>query len=516
MPHFVGLDWAYDDHAVCVVDEQGQIQWRGTVAHSAAGLADLIQPLRRLADPAELPHRDRAPLGPAGRHPRRRRLPRRADPPQRRQGRAAALLRRAGARAIPATRSSSPISCAPTGIASARSAATRRRDPGPARPRSQPRRPRRPARRARQSAPRPARAASGPAPPRSSPTSTRPIALAFLARYPTPQSAARLGESRLASFLARHAYCGRRSAAELLDRLRARPTGLRRRRGVRSQGRTRPRPRRRARRRSSPSSSSSQRRARTRRGPASRRPDRHVASRARRASTPPRSSPSSATTAPASPPPTSSPPKPASPPSPTSPASTAASSSAGPATSACARRSLLRRQLATRLALGRRRLRPRARARLRSPARHSHPRPRLAARPVALLAGPQALRRHAPSSRELASGRLRWRGWTQDVSPAHLGGWAGRAGGADGPDRAVRRSARGRGGCYRRRGDPRDLGPAPGARHRLDLSRSGLALDDRREDAASGRRAARPGLDAKRVRTGPLIAAPADDQSSRT
>lgn len=52
-----------------------------------------------------------------------------------------------------------------------------------------------------------------------------PIALAFLDRYPTPQSAARLGEKRLASFLAQHAYCGRRPAGELLARLRGAPTG---------------------------------------------------------------------------------------------------------------------------------------------------------------------------------------------------------------------------------------------------------------------------------------------------
>jgi transposase len=53
-----------------------------------------------------------------------------------------------------------------------------------------------------------------------------PIALAFLARYPTPQSGARLGEKRLAAFLAAHAYCGRRSPAELIARLRAAPAGL--------------------------------------------------------------------------------------------------------------------------------------------------------------------------------------------------------------------------------------------------------------------------------------------------
>lgn len=52
-----------------------------------------------------------------------------------------------------------------------------------------------------------------------------PIALAFAERYPTPDSAARLGEKRLRAFLAQHRYSGRRSAAELLDRLRAAPQG---------------------------------------------------------------------------------------------------------------------------------------------------------------------------------------------------------------------------------------------------------------------------------------------------
>jgi transposase len=52
-----------------------------------------------------------------------------------------------------------------------------------------------------------------------------PIALAFLARFPTPQSAARLGPKRLAAFLAQHAYCGRRAPAALLARLTAAPSG---------------------------------------------------------------------------------------------------------------------------------------------------------------------------------------------------------------------------------------------------------------------------------------------------
>lgn len=49
------------------------------------------------------------------------------------------------------------------------------------------------------------------------------IALDFLTDYPTPESAAHLGESRMAMFMKRHGYCGRRSAGELLARLRAAP-----------------------------------------------------------------------------------------------------------------------------------------------------------------------------------------------------------------------------------------------------------------------------------------------------
>jgi transposase len=53
-----------------------------------------------------------------------------------------------------------------------------------------------------------------------------PITLDFLARYPTPESAASLGERRMAGFLTKHGYCGRRSPGELLARLRAAPAGL--------------------------------------------------------------------------------------------------------------------------------------------------------------------------------------------------------------------------------------------------------------------------------------------------
>ena len=50
---------------------------------------------------------------------------------------------------------------------------------------------------------------------------TSQIGLAFLKRYPSPASAARLNERRLQAFCRREHYSGRRSAAELLTRLRS-------------------------------------------------------------------------------------------------------------------------------------------------------------------------------------------------------------------------------------------------------------------------------------------------------
>lgn len=52
-----------------------------------------------------------------------------------------------------------------------------------------------------------------------------PISLAFLRRYPGPADAKGLGPKRMKGFLARHQYCGRRGAEELLERMRSAPAG---------------------------------------------------------------------------------------------------------------------------------------------------------------------------------------------------------------------------------------------------------------------------------------------------
>jgi len=55
---------------------------------------------------------------------------------------------------------------------------------------------------------------------------TSPIALAFLRRYPSPGSAARLSEAALARFCRTHRYSGRRTPAELLARVKSAAHGL--------------------------------------------------------------------------------------------------------------------------------------------------------------------------------------------------------------------------------------------------------------------------------------------------
>src|SRR5262245_2732831 len=43
----VGIDWATQAHAVCIVDQTGRVHWQGSVPHTADGLAELLARLRR-------------------------------------------------------------------------------------------------------------------------------------------------------------------------------------------------------------------------------------------------------------------------------------------------------------------------------------------------------------------------------------------------------------------------------------------------------------------------------------
>ncbi len=224
MPFHGGLDWGATAHAVCIVDGTGKAVARIEARHDAAGLADMLARLRKLAPPAQLPIAIERPAGlivdaliEAGHpviaihpnvvkacRPRYRAAGGKSDP-----GDAymlADILRTDGHRFRPLMPLCDDIR--------ALRALVRGRDDLVAQ------------RVALANQLRSLLEGFWPGAAAIFADIDSPIALAFLARYPTPDSASRLGEKRLASFLAHHAYCGRRSPAALLARLRAAPKGL--------------------------------------------------------------------------------------------------------------------------------------------------------------------------------------------------------------------------------------------------------------------------------------------------
>jgi transposase len=218
---FVGLDWASREHAVCVVDERGATLAQFTVSHSATGMTELVAQLTRMAAPAELRVAIERPSGlvvdtlvehgfvvvPIHPNAVKAARPRYSAAQAKTDvGDAyllADLLRTDGHR----FRSLVPLSDETKALRGL----VRVRDDLVAQ-----------------------RVALGnqlrclleqfwPGAAEIFADVDSPIALDFLDRYPTPGSAAALGEKRMAAFMARHAYSGRRSAAELLERLRSAP-----------------------------------------------------------------------------------------------------------------------------------------------------------------------------------------------------------------------------------------------------------------------------------------------------
>jgi transposase len=224
MRFFVGIDWASQAHAVCVINEVGGVLWQASVSHTGASLADLLGHLRRFAR--------RGPVRIALERP---------------SGLLVDMLVKAGLEVVPIH---------PNALKASRprySAAGGKSDPGdafiladllrtdghrfrPLRPPSDDTRALRALVRGRDDlvAQRVALANQlrallerfWPGAAGIFADIASPIALAFLSRYPTPHSAARLGETRLVQFLGQHAYCGRRPAAELLARLRRAPASV--------------------------------------------------------------------------------------------------------------------------------------------------------------------------------------------------------------------------------------------------------------------------------------------------
>jgi transposase len=222
--YFTGIDWASDKHDVCVIDAAGAVRDRFVVAHTVEGLADLIRRLKRFGTPAELSIAIERP-----------------------SGLLIDTLVDAGFHVVPIH---------PNALKATRprySAALGKSDPGDAYILADMLRTDGHRFRALRPASDQTKALRAAVRTRDDLVATRvqlanrlrsllesfwagaavifadvdsPIALDFLDTFPTPDSGARLGQKRLERFLKRHAYCGRRSAVDLLDRLRSAPVGL--------------------------------------------------------------------------------------------------------------------------------------------------------------------------------------------------------------------------------------------------------------------------------------------------
>ena len=220
----VGLDWATEEHALCILDDQGNRRLELNVSHTAKGLAAMLRRLRSLALPEELPIAIERP-----------------------SGLIVDVLVDAGYPVVPIH---------PNILKATRSrygAATGKSDPGdafiladllrtdghrfrPLQPLSDEIRSLRALVRTRDDlvAERVALANQlrallenfWPGASQIFAAIDTPIALAFLDKYPTPTAAKRLGPKRIARFLGRHGYPGRRPPEDLLARLRSAPRGL--------------------------------------------------------------------------------------------------------------------------------------------------------------------------------------------------------------------------------------------------------------------------------------------------
>jgi transposase len=221
---YVGIDWAAEIHAVCVLNAAGKIKTEFTIAHTADGFADLLRRLGRLgADRSEVPVAIERP-----------------------DGRLVDTLLEAGHPIVPVSpnaiktwRDGEVLSGAKSDAGDAaviaeylRLRAHRLR---PATPYTTETKALRTVVRTRGDIVDLRVAATNqlaalldahwPGAKAVFADIESPIALEFLTRYPTAAHAQHLGEKRMHAFCVKHGYSGRRPAAELLTRLRQAPAG---------------------------------------------------------------------------------------------------------------------------------------------------------------------------------------------------------------------------------------------------------------------------------------------------
>ena len=220
---FTGIDWAAETHAICVTDARGKITAEFTIEHSADGIALLVRRLARYGEAAVMPVAIERP-----------------------DGRLVDLLLEAGHPVVPVSpnaiktwRDGEVLSGAKSDAGDAAVIAEylrlRAHRLKAAAPYSDQTLALRTAVRARGDLVEMRVAATNqlsalldahwPGAKAIFADVESPVSLEFLTRYPTPAAAAHLGEKRMAAFLVKHGYSGRRPAAELLARLRAAPAG---------------------------------------------------------------------------------------------------------------------------------------------------------------------------------------------------------------------------------------------------------------------------------------------------
>ena len=223
LPVYVGLDWAAEIHAVCVLDHAGHQLAAFTVEHSAEGIALLIRRLARHGDPADVQVGIERP-----------------------NGRLVDLLLEAGHPVVPVSpnaiktwREGEVLSGAKSDAGDAAVIAEylrlRNHRLRPVQPYSPQTKALRTVVRSRDDLVQMRVAATNqleallddhwPGAKAIFADTESAISLAFLRRYPTAAAAAHLGEKRLATFTAKQGYSGRRPAAQLLARLRSAPAG---------------------------------------------------------------------------------------------------------------------------------------------------------------------------------------------------------------------------------------------------------------------------------------------------
>jgi transposase len=220
---FVGVDWAAEVHAVCVINIEGKVLSQFSVEHSADGIALLVHRLANFGEPIDIPIGIERP-----------------------DGRLVDLLLEAGHPVVPVSpnaiktwREGEVLSGAKSDAADAAVIAEylrlRRHRLTAATPYSSETKAVRTVVRTRDDLVHMRVAAVNqlaalldaywPGAKAIFADLESKIALEFLSRYPTPTAAAHLGVKRIAGFCDAHGYSGRRPAAELLTRLRAAPAG---------------------------------------------------------------------------------------------------------------------------------------------------------------------------------------------------------------------------------------------------------------------------------------------------